>query len=304
MGGRPSLRTLFGIGLVSGSTLAFQVLLTRMLSAVLFYHFMFLAISLALLGTAVGGLAVYLWPRAFSRRPLRELMAEWSLAFALLLTVSPLILVRLDYSYNNTITAGFVVSIGLACLVALLPFLAAGIVITLAIRGYTTALGQVYAFDLVGAGVGALAIVPAMTVVSAPTGMVALGALAGAAGDLRRYSGRVAAIIGCGDGGCLRGSRSVSRDADQPPGLTLFPRRDSPGRKVESPQPSAWLRASPGQGLRLRLPVLRPRLRPGADLPAGRSVPRLASAPDQLAERRPDAGRRWPRPGCRWWRWA
>jgi hypothetical protein len=181
MGGRPSLRTLFGIGLVSGCTLAQQVLLTRMLSAVLFYHFMFLAISLALLGTAVGGLVVYLWPRAFSRDPPAELMARWALAFAVLLIVTPLVLVRLDYTYNNTITTGFVVSIGLACVVALLPFLAAGIVLTLAIRGYTSSLGHVYAFDLVGAGVGALASVPAMAIVSAPTGMVALGALAGIA---------------------------------------------------------------------------------------------------------------------------
>src|SRR6516164_2593824 len=115
MRGRPSLRTLFGIGLISGCALALQVLLTRLLSAVLFYHFMFLAISLALLGTAVGGLAVYLWPGAFRREPLDELLARWSVVFAVLLIATPLVLVRLDYSYDNTITAGFVLSMTLAC---------------------------------------------------------------------------------------------------------------------------------------------------------------------------------------------
>ena len=37
-------------------TLASQVLVTRLLSALIFYHFSFLAISLALLGTGAGGL--------------------------------------------------------------------------------------------------------------------------------------------------------------------------------------------------------------------------------------------------------
>ncbi len=51
---RPALRTLAGIALVAGCTLALQVLLTRLFSAVLFYHFGFLAISLALLGIGAG----------------------------------------------------------------------------------------------------------------------------------------------------------------------------------------------------------------------------------------------------------
>ena len=52
---RPPLRVLLGVGLVAGSTLALQVLLTRVFAAVLYYHFGFLAISLALLGRRRGG---------------------------------------------------------------------------------------------------------------------------------------------------------------------------------------------------------------------------------------------------------
>ena len=40
------------VGLVAGIVLALQVLLTRLFSAALFYHFSFLSISLALLGRA------------------------------------------------------------------------------------------------------------------------------------------------------------------------------------------------------------------------------------------------------------
>jgi hypothetical protein len=201
---RPPFRVLIGVGLVAGCALAQQVLLTRMFSAVLFYHFTFLAISLALLGTGAGGIAIYLWPRLFDRRPLEQSLARWSALFAVLLIVTPTLLVRLNYSYNNSITLHFVLNFGLACVLALLPFLCAGVAITLAIRGYTGSIGRLYAFDLAGAGIGALAIVPVMWIVSAPTGMVALGVLAAVAAVLfagsALLSRRVA--VGITAGGC------------------------------------------------------------------------------------------------------
>jgi hypothetical protein len=65
MAARPPLRALAGLALVAGTTLALQVVLTRILSAALAYHFGFLAVSLALLGVGVGALVVYLRPRWF-----------------------------------------------------------------------------------------------------------------------------------------------------------------------------------------------------------------------------------------------
>jgi hypothetical protein len=50
------------VGLLAGCTLALQVLLTRVFAAALFYHFAFLAISLALLGIGGGAILVYLRP--------------------------------------------------------------------------------------------------------------------------------------------------------------------------------------------------------------------------------------------------
>ena len=177
-------RVAVAVGLISAAVLAQQVLLTRMLSAVLFYHFTFLAISLALLGTGVGGVLVFVRPHWFDRRPLTSTLGLWSLAFGIVLVVSPTVLVRLDYTYNNSITAGFAVGFILACLISLVAFAAAGIAIALVIRGYAPVVGKVYAFDLVGAGVGAALVVPLMWVVSAPTGTVVLGVAGGVAAGL------------------------------------------------------------------------------------------------------------------------
>src|SRR5205807_4832712 len=51
---------LFGVALTSFSALLLELALTRLFSVVLFYHFAFLAISIALLGLGAGGVFAYL----------------------------------------------------------------------------------------------------------------------------------------------------------------------------------------------------------------------------------------------------
>ena len=70
---------------------ALQVLLTRLFSAALFYHFSFLSISLALLGAGAGAIAVYVRPAWFERRPLERELGLWSVVLAVLLLVVPLL---------------------------------------------------------------------------------------------------------------------------------------------------------------------------------------------------------------------
>ena len=190
---RPPVRVLLAVGLVAGSTLAFQVLLTRIFSAVLFYHFGFLAISLALLGIGAGAILIYVRPEPFERRGLEVGLARFTVAYGVLLLVAVALILRLDYTYEG-ITAGFVLNLGAACVLAALPFLAAGIAIGLAVKGYVSSIGRVYAFDLAGAGIGALAIVPAMWLLDAPRLVAVLALVAALAAAL--FAGRRAAEAG------------------------------------------------------------------------------------------------------------
>src|SRR2546425_7522062 len=64
---------LAGIGLVSFASLLLELALTRLFSVVLFYHFAFLAISLALLGLGAGGVFAYLRRNWLARWDLRRL---------------------------------------------------------------------------------------------------------------------------------------------------------------------------------------------------------------------------------------
>ncbi len=69
--------------LVSGSILALELSLTRLLSIAYWYHFAYLIVSLALLGYGASGSFLHLARRAIERRPARALTA-----FALLLAVT------------------------------------------------------------------------------------------------------------------------------------------------------------------------------------------------------------------------
>jgi SAM-dependent methyltransferase len=175
------VRVGFGVGLVAGCVLALQVLLTRFFSASLFYHFSFLSISLALLGAGAGAIAVYIRPDWFDRRPLEEQLARWSLGFALLLLAIPLVLARIKFGTTDEVTGRFVGLLALTSALTTVIFAAGGTVIALAVRGYTRTISRLYAFDLVGAAIGAVAVVPLMWAIAVPTLLVALSPVAAGA---------------------------------------------------------------------------------------------------------------------------
>src|SRR4051812_24930260 len=68
---------LAGLALTSFSALLLELALTRLFSVVLFYHFAFLAISVALLGLGAGGVYAYLrrsWLARFETRRLSAIL--------------------------------------------------------------------------------------------------------------------------------------------------------------------------------------------------------------------------------------
>src|SRR5579871_32449 len=69
-----------GVALTTMATLLLELSLTRIFSVVFYYHFAFLAISIALFGLGVGGVLSYIV--AGSRRPLFEKLGGISLITA------------------------------------------------------------------------------------------------------------------------------------------------------------------------------------------------------------------------------
>src|SRR5437763_3720718 len=78
-------RIMLAVALVSFASLLLELGLTRLFSVVLFYHFAFLAISVALLGLGAGGVFAHVFRRWLGRRDVAPLGAWLCAANALLM---------------------------------------------------------------------------------------------------------------------------------------------------------------------------------------------------------------------------
>jgi hypothetical protein len=166
----------FAVGLASFSTIALELTLTRIFSVTMYYHFAFMVVSIAMLGLSVSGVAIYLFPGLFRERRSPLLSAAFMLLFALL----SLLALRTALSNPISLTqwrdnlgrlAALYTTAGLA-------LLASGFAISLAIAGARERIGQIYAFDLVGAALGCMAVIPAVSLLSGPGAVIGCAAMA------------------------------------------------------------------------------------------------------------------------------
>ena len=169
------------VGLASFATIALELLLTRIFSVTMYYHFAYMVISLALLGIAISGVAIYVLPRLFSLKRVGLLTAVFMLLFALTtlwgLDTAASNPIRLSQWQNET---DKLVKVYLA---VGLPFLCSGFTLSLAIAAARDRIGFVYACDLIGAGLGCLFVIPALSLLGGPGAVIAVcavGAIAAA----------------------------------------------------------------------------------------------------------------------------
>src|SRR5471030_2728362 len=154
----PSRRHLAGVALLSATLLMTELALTRIFSVIMYYHFAFLAISIALFGLSASGVFAYVARRRLDRYSTDSLLAVQSLVYAVCTIVALFFLVRLRvglvYSPTN-----LVLILAIYALAALL-FFSGGLVITLAISRLAVRINAVYAADLIGAAAGCLVLIP------------------------------------------------------------------------------------------------------------------------------------------------
>lgn len=153
-----------------------ELALTRIFSVVMYYHFAFLAISIALFGLSASGVFAYVFRTRLDRRSAADLLARGSLVYAVCTLTALFFLVRLrvglNYSPRNL--ALMLTIYGLAAL----PFLSGGFVITMAISRLSSRINSVYAADLVGAAGGCLVLIPLLNRLGAPGVVLVAVALA------------------------------------------------------------------------------------------------------------------------------
>jgi len=180
-----------GVSLTTLATLLLELSLTRIYSVVFYYHFAFLAISLALFGLGAGGVFSYYVigrrERLFSRLGTLAALNGIAVVAALLFIIS------------RPPQLG-IVSLALLYFTNAVPFFLAGTVISLAIGETVDRVNRVYMFDLLGAAAGCLALVPLLNLLGGPNTVMAAAVLFAVSAGIwfnmaGRDRGRAAAVV-------------------------------------------------------------------------------------------------------------
>lgn len=190
---------LIGVALTSFSALLLELGLTRIFSVVLFYHFAFLVISIALLGLGAGGLFAYMVRRRIRTVPIAAFAGAVS-------TLNAVVVVLLVYVVLHTQVAlalgwGGFLRLTVLYIASAVPFFFTGIVMSVLFAGYPRRIAQLYGADLLGGAAACLALIPALDHIGAPNTILcsaialACAGIAWAKRSIRRLSVVFAVII-------------------------------------------------------------------------------------------------------------
>ena len=187
------LRLRGALFLVSLSVILWEILLTRIYSVTLFYHFAFMAVSLAMFGLTAGAVAVFL-QGSRGDGPLEPRLAQLAALTGVLMVVC--IAVQLSVPLVTRPGDGLTWPLFRTCLLSAVPFVPAGAFICIALTRFRQ-VGALYAWDLAGAGAGCLAIPLLLSGLGGPGAILLAGALALAAAAILA-SGRRARTLAIG----------------------------------------------------------------------------------------------------------
>jgi len=191
---------LAGMAISSFSALLLELALTRLFSVVLFYHFAFLAISIALLGMGSGGVAAYLGKKRLARIPTRTLLVVLccinAIAIPLVLETVLHVPVSLELSRGNFLRLTTIY------LSSALPFFVTGIEFSVIFARESGHISRLYGADLCGAALACLGVVPLLNWLGGPNAVLFAGAMAalagvvwGAMGILRKTAAVLAVLL-------------------------------------------------------------------------------------------------------------
>ena len=144
-------RLLFaGIFLIALSGLVLEVSITRIFSAAIWYHFAFVAVSVALVGLGASGLVV--------QHRVKKLKGRWAENLTIYSAWGITIFIPITLFVMHAL-ASQVLYLPLFMILFSVPFFLVGIIISAAFNAFASVAGRLYAADLIGASAGALLVV-------------------------------------------------------------------------------------------------------------------------------------------------
>ncbi len=177
---RADRTTLAGVALLCFANLLLEILVTRLFSATMFYHFTFMAVGLAMFGIAASGVYVFINEEKLAA-DLHGHLARNAKRFAGT-TILTLVFILANPVFGNgqippwssRVFWQLVLLIGFTAL----PFFFAGVVVSLALTFFRDNVNRVYFWDLAGAAFAALTAGLVLSLVGGPTAVLVCAAAA------------------------------------------------------------------------------------------------------------------------------
>ncbi|HEV7217503.1 MAG TPA: hypothetical protein VGN39_01425 [Terriglobales bacterium] len=196
----PEKVLLAGVALSSFAALLLELTLTRLFSVILFYHFAFLAISIALLGLGAGGVFAHIRKTSLSRFELRKLAAALCIVNAIVIPIALEIVLHIPVSVQLTrqnflrLTAIYIYSA--------IPFFVTGIEMSVIFGRRSAHISPLYSADLAGGAMACLGVVPLLNWIGGPNAVLSSAASAAVAAvvlapgpRLRRWAAGLGAAL-------------------------------------------------------------------------------------------------------------
>src|SRR4051812_11050226 len=138
----------------------------------MWYHFAFMAISLAMFGLAAGAVLIEVLPK----RSANELLVRTALLFALTSAICFVAQLYIEVNPDREI-----LTTALAFTIIAVPFVFAGMVVCVALTRFPEHTGSLYAADLAGSALGCILTIPILNHIHAPTAVLLNAAIAASA---------------------------------------------------------------------------------------------------------------------------
>jgi len=165
-----------GVFLTSLAALMLEIVQTRILSVVVWYHLAFLVISLAMFGLTAGAVWVYLKGERFTAKTLSYDLGYFSGLFAFAAAICLAVQMTLTPIITRFFTTLWIWTELALCLSA--PFFFAGVVISLALTRSPFPIARVYGVDLLGAAGGSVGALLLLNTTDGPSAVLWIAVVA------------------------------------------------------------------------------------------------------------------------------
>lgn len=168
-----------GVFLLSAATLMFQVSYTRILSVALWHHFVWMVVSIALLGYAASGTLLSIYPK-LQEQDLNAMLGVTSVLFSASMILSYWMLNRIPFDPQRLswdrlqliyITAYYIL--------LSIPFLLSGTAVALVMNRAGHRINRLYFSNLVGSALGSILVIPLFAAFTGPTMIIVSSIIAG-----------------------------------------------------------------------------------------------------------------------------